>query len=135
MSSQLGVFLASSCRTGWAIPAVMCTLFLVGSGAAQARGQWGQTQKLTADDAAAGDRFGRSVAIGGGTVVVDITRAGNGDAETAIVLCIGRDEGVQQAAVRTAEDVRPAGLNGTPVFVQGTHDHITAAIVVHVAGI
>ena len=40
------------------------------SGTPEAPGNWGQVQKLTAEDPAADDHFGFSVAISGDTVVV-----------------------------------------------------------------
>ncbi|MCH8053154.1 MAG: FG-GAP repeat protein, partial [Planctomycetes bacterium] len=53
--------------------AVFVALFactLTGPGAAQARGQWQQTYKLTAADADAGDIFGQSVSIDGNLIVI-----------------------------------------------------------------
>ena len=71
----------------------------------------------------------------GFAVVVDISCAGNRDAKTAIVSRIGRNESVQQAAVRTTEDVRPAGVNRTPIFTQGAHDYIASAVLIYVSSI
>jgi len=44
---------------------------------------WGEVQKLTAPDADAGDRFGRSVAIHGNTAIVGAYKEGGGPADPA----------------------------------------------------
>ncbi|MCH8878385.1 MAG: FG-GAP repeat protein [Planctomycetes bacterium] len=48
----------------------MSVFALASPGAAQVWGQWEQTHKLTADDAAAGNRLGISVSISGGITIV-----------------------------------------------------------------
>jgi hypothetical protein len=54
---------------------------------------WGQVRKLTAADAADGDRFGWSAAIDGGTVIVGAHRADDRGEDAGAVYVFGRNHG------------------------------------------
>ena len=92
---------------------------------------WGQQAKLTAGDGAAFDRFGRSVAISGDTVVAGANRADLGattDAGAAYVFVRSDSTWTQQAKL-TASDVedydlfgRSTGISGDTIAV-GSHFH------------
>ena len=49
---------------------------------------WGQVQKLTASDAAAGDRFGYSVSISGDTIVVGAHTDDDGGSDAGAVYVV-----------------------------------------------
>ena len=118
MNSTLRVFPGSSCRTAWAIPAAMCALALVGSGAAQARGQWGQTTKLTATTAAGGDRFGVFVAISGGIAVVGAFRDDDEGLNSGSVYLFDVATGEQLGKLIAADTAQSDGF-GVSVGISG----------------
>ena len=65
---------------------------------------WTQVAKLKASDAAQGDRFGHSVAISGGRVVVGTPQASSTDAGAAYVFTRSSDGTWSQSAKLTASD-------------------------------
>eukprot|EP01046_Picozoa_sp_COSAG06_P033281 COSAG06_NODE_3388_length_5413_cov_5.771359_4_plen_612_part_00 len=70
-------------------------------------GGWSQVAKLTADDAAAGDRFGFSVAIADGVAIVGAHWDDDGGSDSGSAYIFARDEsggGWSQVAKLTADD-------------------------------
>ncbi len=82
---------------------------------------WGEVKKLTASDAQAGDTFGRSVAVSGGTAIVGAhqAQASSGNAGTAYVF--QRDQGGTdnwgEVKKLTASDAQANDLFGASVAV------------------
>ena len=79
---------------------------------------YGQVVKLTAADAAAGDTFGQSVAMDGGTVVVGATKAGTGG---AVYFFRTTDGGAtyDQVAKIIADDAAASDKFGFSVAIDG----------------
>lgn len=68
-------------------------------------GSWNQVQKLTADDGAANDNFGYSVAISGETVVIgSLQNDGNGQYSGAAYIFESSDAGWRQVQKLLADD-------------------------------
>src|SRR6266540_2518832 len=78
---------------------------------------WSQQAKLTASDAASGDRFGDAVGISGNTVVVGASDAAS-DAGSAYVFVRSGTSWSQQAML-TASDAAASDLFGRSVAVSG----------------
>ena len=81
---------------------------------------WGQVKKLTASDAATGDKFGFSVGINGDTVVVGAYRK---DSSTGAAYIFGRNQGGVdnwgQVKRPTAVDATPGDVFGVSVGISG----------------
>jgi ketosteroid isomerase-like protein len=86
----------------------------------QADGSWAQATKLTADDAAAGDEFGRSVALSGSRVLVGAVKndGANEDAGAAYVFERQADGSWTQVATLTAADAAESDWFGNAVALQ-----------------
>jgi len=83
--------------------------------------EWGQVAKLSASDAAAGDRFGRSVAISGNTAVV-----GSGGVGSAYVF--ERDQFDQWTEIKKLTGSgTPGGSFGGSVAISGDYVVVGAA--------
>jgi hypothetical protein len=81
---------------------------------------WTQQQKLTADDGAASDEFGRSVSVSGDTTVVGAWRDDEVGVRSGSAYVYVRSGGVwTQQQKLTASDAAPGGLFGTSVSVSG----------------
>ena len=80
---------------------------------------YGQVAKLTADDAAAGDNFGVSVAIDGDTVVVGALYAGTGGAAYVLRTTDGGAT-YGQVAKLAASDAAAGDYFGVSVAIDGT---------------
>jgi len=78
-------------------------------------GGWIQQQKLTASDAAANDRFGRSVAIDGNTIVIGASGAGGGSGAAYVFVRSGAVWAQQQKL--TASDAASSGEFGWSVAI------------------
>ncbi len=113
----------SQCSVDIMWRALSVTLFactLAGPGAAQARGQWEQTHKLTPDDNDAGDIFGQSVSIDGNLMVIGAqldddagTRSGS-----AYVYRLDGSNWIEEAKL-AASDGAPEDSFGVAVSVSG----------------
>ncbi|MDM8541923.1 choice-of-anchor D domain-containing protein [Desulfococcaceae bacterium HSG9] len=86
-------------------------------------GNWGQTAKLTAGDAAADDGFGGSVAVSGDTAVVGVPFDDDGGTDSGSAYVFERDNGGAdnwgQAAKLTAADADGYDYFGGHVAVSG----------------
>ena len=90
---------------------------------------WGQVKKLTADDAAAGDWFGWSVAISGDTVVVGARCNDDGGDDSGSAYIFSRNEGESgepdesdnwgQVKKLTADDADAGDIFGSSVAISG----------------
>ncbi|MCH7849669.1 MAG: FG-GAP repeat protein [Planctomycetes bacterium] len=103
--------------------AVFVALFactLTGPGAAQARGQWQQTYKLTAADADAGDIFGQSVSIDGNLIVIgaQLDEDAGTQSGSAYVYRFDGSNWIEEAKL-TASDGAPGDRLGVAVSVSG----------------
>ena len=87
-------------------------------------GNWGQVAKITADDAAAGDRFGWSVALNGTTALVGAYLDGDAGSDFGSVYVFERDQGEAgnwgQVAKLTADDAAASDFFGVTVALSGT---------------
>ncbi len=81
-------------------------------------GRWRQTAELAGSDTTAGDRFGFSVAISGGTIVVGANGADDGSGRAYVFA--ERASGWSQQAELAGSGGAPAGDFGTSVAVSGT---------------
>ncbi len=87
-----------------------------------APGGWREVKKLTASDGAAGDQFGRAVAISGDTVIVGAPRKDLASREMGQVYVFQRDQGGPGnwgEVMRVADAVGQYRYNGSQVAVQG----------------
>jgi hypothetical protein len=86
-------------------------------------GAWGQVAKITASDGDSYDRFGRSVSIGGNTVVVGAYRDDDQGSNPGSAYIFGRDQGGAdawgQVAKLTASDGASDDHFGSPVSISG----------------
>ncbi len=118
MSPQLCIFRIPVHRRWLAVFPVMSAFALAGPGAGQALAQWEQIHKLTATDAAAGDGFGRPVAISGGIAIIGAR--GNDDAGSfsgsAYLFDVAPGEQLQKL---TADDAAEGDLFGTSAAISG----------------
>ena len=84
---------------------------------------WGQVAKLTAADAAADDRFGRSVAISGDTVIVGAIHDDDAGDDSGSAYLFARDQGGAgawgQVAKLTAADAAAGDGFGSSVAISG----------------
>ncbi len=96
-------------------------------------GNWVQVRKLTADDAAAGDSFGRSVSVSGDTAVVGAKWDDDGGIDSGAAYVFERDQGGPgnwgQVAKLTAADGeaddrfgRCVSLSGDTAIIGAIHD-------------
>ncbi len=86
-------------------------------------GNWSQVAKLTADDAAAGDRFGDSVAVSGDIAVIGAFHTDDAGAGSGSAYVFERDQGGSgnwgQVAELTADDAEGSDYFGASVSVNG----------------
>ena len=81
---------------------------------------WSQQQKLTADDAAADDRFGLSVSVSDGTIVVGAYRATDGRTNSGSAYVFARNDSVWNLLQKlSADDGEPGDSFGYSVSVSG----------------
>lgn len=93
-------------------------------------GVWTQTQKLVADDGAAQDAFGNSIALRGDTAVIGTTAAVHGNRGQGAVYVFARENGMwTQEQKLTADDGKVDDKFGVSVALDGD----TIAVGAHVA--
>lgn len=82
-------------------------------------GTWSQTQELLADDGAAGDKFGHSVALEGTTALIGADGWSNSSAQGAVYDFDASGGVFVQSQTLVAEDGAPADQFGLPVTLDG----------------
>ena len=93
---------------------------------------WGQVRKLTASDAAEGDKFGVSLSISGDTVVVGALHNDDAGDSSGSAYVFGRNQGGQdnwgQVQKLNAVDAAVGDLFGTSVSISGDTIVVTALL-------
>lgn len=82
-------------------------------------GTWSQTQELFADDGAAGDKFGHSVALQGTTALIGADGWSNSSAQGAVYAFDASDGVFVQSQKFVASDGAPSYQFGLPVTLDG----------------